>query len=139
MPWDGRCDAPSTDGCSGGPVLDREGQVVGMFKGQKGDIDGVFITSEGSLHTLLIIKGPSVTWKDWGLKAVVGSASPSSEREGAGENSSLRKTRASEEDELKRKQHATSMQKHKSSTRRRARGINSIPSRSHHGNHRCWS
>lgn len=51
-----------------------------MFKGRHGDIDGVFITSEGLLRALARIKGSFVTWRDWGLKAVVGPPSASSDR-----------------------------------------------------------
>jgi S1-C subfamily serine protease len=56
-PWEALCDAPPSDGFSGGPVLDREGQVVGMLAGRSGDADksfinGGFTTSEGLIHAL---------------------------------------------------------------------------------------
>ncbi|KAA8914830.1 hypothetical protein FN846DRAFT_1018149 [Sphaerosporella brunnea] len=78
-PWEARCDAPPSDGFSGGPVLDREGQAVGMLADRSGDADksfinGVFTTSEGLIHALALIEG-SKSWKRWGLKAVVGATS----------------------------------------------------------------
>jgi hypothetical protein len=94
--WEGRCDAPSTDGRSGGPVLDSRGLVVGMLKGRKGDIDGVFIISEGLMHALSIIKGPSMAYKDWGLVRSASSsldlASP--KHEGVGGDFPFRKRQA---------------------------------------------
>jgi hypothetical protein len=101
-PWEGRCDAPSKQGCSGGPVLDRHGQVVGIFKGRDGEIDVVFIISEGLLHALQIIKGNSMAWRDWGLKAVF--CAPSASSEGSPksnerkEESPSRKRRTTEKD-----------------------------------------
>jgi hypothetical protein len=97
--WEGRCDAPSKQGCSGGPVLDRHGQVVGMFKGRDGEIDGVFIISEGLLHALQIIKGNSMTWRDWGFKAVVGAPSASSD--------GSPKSNERKEESLSRKRHSS--------------------------------
>ncbi|KAF8253158.1 hypothetical protein K440DRAFT_643150 [Wilcoxina mikolae CBS 423.85] len=70
--WEGKCDAPSADRCSGSPVLDSEGRVIGMLTGRRGEINAVFTTSEGLLHALLIIRGPMMTWRDWGIKAVMG-------------------------------------------------------------------
>jgi len=62
LPFEGRCDAPSTDGCSRGPVTERGGNAIGMFKGCWG-LDGVFVKAEGSLHALAIIW--TMTRKEW--------------------------------------------------------------------------
>lgn len=70
--WEGKCDAPSAAGCSGSPVLDNGGRVLGMLTGRRGEISAVFIVSEGLLHALVLIRGPLMSWKDWGIKTVVG-------------------------------------------------------------------
>jgi hypothetical protein len=73
-----------------------------MFKGRNGDIEGVLITSEGLLHALQSITSSAVTWRDWGLKAVAGAPSASSNRSPKSneskEKSPSRKRRASEKD-----------------------------------------
>lgn len=41
LPFEGRC-----DGCSRGPVTERGGNAIGMFKGRWG-LDGVFVKANG--------------------------------------------------------------------------------------------
>ena len=66
----GCCEASSAQGWSGGPLLDTSGQVIGMLKGTLGDVDRVFINTEGLLYALGRIKS-SWEWRDWGIKAVL--------------------------------------------------------------------
>ena len=70
--WEGKCDAPSAPGCSGSPVLDSRGRALGMLTGRRGEINSDFVVSEGLLHALVLIRGPLMSWRDWGIKAVVG-------------------------------------------------------------------
>lgn len=85
----GRCDAPSAQGWSGGPLLDTSGQVIGMLKGTLGDVDRVFINTEGLLYALGRIKS-SWGWRDWGIKAVLS-------EEGSIESGERRKREADDE------------------------------------------
>ena len=43
-----------------------------MLTGRRGEINSDFVVSEGLLHALFLIRGPLVSWRDWGIKAVVG-------------------------------------------------------------------
>ena len=70
--WEGKCDAPSAPGRSGSPVLDNGGRVLGMLTGRRGEINAVSVASEGLLHALFLNRGTLVSWRDWGIKAVVG-------------------------------------------------------------------
>lgn len=72
--WEGRCDAPSTNGCAGGPVLDSAGKVVGLLRGRTAEVEGVFTTSEGLMAALLMNRGSLMTREDWGLGWVAGSS-----------------------------------------------------------------
>ncbi|KAL9116342.1 MAG: hypothetical protein Q9187_007135 [Circinaria calcarea] len=66
----GRCDAPSAQERSGGPVLDTKGQVIGMLKGTLGEVEGVFVTTEGLLYALARIDN-SRELCQWGIKAAI--------------------------------------------------------------------
>lgn len=58
------CDVVSDGGFSGGPVLNTRGRVLGMFKGDLGTVDRVFITSEVLFRALNSIR-QGWTFKDW--------------------------------------------------------------------------
>ncbi len=63
--WESRCSASSVAGCSGGPVLDQTGHVVGMLRSHKGGNDRVFPTSAGLMVALLEIN-ICFDQQDWG-------------------------------------------------------------------------
>jgi hypothetical protein len=111
----------TTEGYSIEPILDSKGLRVGMLRGCKGDTNGIFVNSGALMDMLSFLKGPSMTYKDWGIKVIVSSV-PKHEA-----YPSSRKRRAPEDDEPKTKRQATSTEFNMQSRGTRERYPHFIP------------